>query len=144
MSSKPLTYSRPEKDDHLSTINHEIEMLDFCYSNLVSNVGKWGDIRMARICLEAFLVHYRNLVEFFGDEVDLKASETEIWAPRKLTLEEIASISDRGLAKKYRGPISAYLQHCTKIRADVDRSWNVVEMYEEIQPRLANLRALFA
>lgn len=39
------------------------KMLDFWHSNLVANVGKWADIRMAWVCLEAFLVHYRNLVE---------------------------------------------------------------------------------
>lgn len=143
MSSQTVEYSRPEKGDHLSTIRYEIEMLEFCYQNLVSKLGKWGDIRMAWVCLEAFLLHYRNLVEFFGSEGDLKVSDPEVWANRKLSPEEIALISNRNLCKKYRGPISAYLQHCTKIRATIDRSWNVVAMFNEISGPIAKFRTLF-
>src|SRR5215469_987471 len=91
---EPPVYSRPEKGSHLSTIQYEIEMLEFCYNALISNVGKWGDIRMAWACLEAFLLHYRNLVEFFGNEGDLKAADSGVWSPRKLTNEELKSISD--------------------------------------------------
>jgi hypothetical protein len=143
MSSKSLEYSRPEKGDHLSTIRYEIDMLEFCYQNLVSNLGKWGDARMAWVCLEAFLLHYRNLVEFFGSDGDLKVSEPDIWANGKLSPEEVASISDRTLCKKYRGPISAYLQHCTKIRATIDRSWNVLEMYNDIKGLIGKFQSIF-
>jgi hypothetical protein len=143
MSMKPITYSRPEKGDHLSTVKYEMEMLDFCYQDLIANVGKWGDVRRAWVCLEAFLLHYRNLIEFFGDKSDLKASKPEVWAPRKLNKDEIASISNRKLCQKYRGPISAYLQHCTKIRAQRDRSWNVLEMYNQIKTLISNFRTLF-
>jgi hypothetical protein len=143
VSMKSATYSRPEKGDHMSTIKYEIEMLDFCYQDLIANLGKWGDVRRAWVCLEAFLLHYRNLIEFFGDEGDLKASKPEVWARRKLAPEEIASISNRKLCKKYRGAISAYLQHCTKIRAKIDRSWNVFEMYNEIKALIETFRSLF-
>ncbi len=140
---KPFVYSRPEKGNHLSTIKYEIDMLAFCYESLVSKLGKWGDVRNAFVCLESFLLHYRNLIEFFGGEGDLKAAKPEVWAPRKLTQNEINSISDRGLCNKYRGPISAYLQHCTKKRANLDRSWNVFEMNREIQSLVANFRHMF-
>jgi hypothetical protein len=140
---EPPIYSRPEKGSHLFTIQYEIDMLNFCYESLISNAGKWGDIRNAWACLESFLLHYRNLVEFFGGEGDLKSSETDVWAPRKLTHDEVASISDNKLCKKYRGAISAYLQHCTKIRAQLDRSWNVLEMYDDIKGLTGNFRRLF-
>lgn len=143
MSTTAVEYSRPKKGDHLETIRYEIDMLEFCYQNLVDNLGKWGDARMSWVCLESFLLHYRNLVEFFGSEGDLKASEPGIWTKRKLTAEEVALISDRTLCKKYRGPISAYLQHCTKRRAKIDRSWNVLEMHNEIKDLIDKFRSLF-
>jgi hypothetical protein len=132
--NQSIVYSRPEKGNHLHTILYEIEMLEFCYETLVASIGKWGDMRNAFICLEAFLLHYRNLAEFFGGEAGLKASEPAMWSPRELSAEEVASISNRTLCEKYRGPISAYLQHCTPLRAYFDRSWNVYEMYKEIRP----------
>ena len=138
-----IIYSRPEKGNHLSTILYEMEMLEFCYESLVNGVGKSGDMRRTFICLEAFLLHYRNLVEFFGGEAGLKSSEPSVWSPRVLNAEEVASISDRQLCEKYRGPISAYLQHCTPLRANLDRSWNVYEMYKEIRPLIDRFQRCF-
>ncbi len=104
-------------------------MLDFCYQNLILNLGKWRNIRMAWVCLEAFLLHYRNLIEFFGDEGDLKASKPEVWASRKLTSEETACISDRKLCKKYRGAYfripSALHQDSCPIRSELECTGNV-------------------
>jgi hypothetical protein len=88
-------------------------MLEFCYESLISNLGKWGDYRNVWAFLESFLLHYRNLVEFFGNDGDLKSSEPKVWAPRKLTEAEVASISSPRIRKQYRGWISSYLQHCT-------------------------------
>jgi hypothetical protein len=138
-----VVYSRPEKGNHFHTILYEIEMLEFCYATLVNNVGKWGDPRNGFVCLEAFLLHYRNLAEFFGGEAGLNSSNPSEWSPRKLNTEEIASISDRTLCDKYRGAISAYLQHCTPVRANFDRSWNVFEMYQEIRPLIKRFQDLF-
>ena|SRR6185437_10611888 len=142
--SDSIICSRPEKGNHLNTISYEIEMLEFCYKTLVDSLGKWGDMRKAFICLEAFLLHYRNLVEFFGGEAGLKSSEPALWSPRQLSIEEVASISDRQLCDKYRGPISAYLQHCTPLRANVERSWNVYQMYKEICPLLDRFHGLLS
>src|SRR5216683_79945 len=46
-----IVYSRPEKGNHFNTVLYEIEMLEFCYETLVTNVGKWGDMRKAFIAL---------------------------------------------------------------------------------------------
>jgi len=142
-------YSRPAKGSHLATIQYEIDMLNYCYQTLASRDRQWdpawGNPKNAYICLESFLLHYRNLVEFFGSAEDLKVTEPKLWVPegRHLTIDEIDSISDRKLCEKYRGEISAYLQHCTKKRANVDRSWDVGEMNKEIQPLIARFHDLF-
>jgi hypothetical protein len=85
------------------------------------------------------------LVEFFGNDGDLRVSEWKIWAGgRKLSETQITSITNRKLWKKYHGPISQYLQHCTKRRAQEDRGWDVQEMYKEISRTIKNFWKLFA
>jgi len=63
--------------------------------------------------------------------------------PIRISAEAIDSISDRKLCNKYRNPISAYLQHCTPLGANVDRSWNVYDI-EEIRPLIAAFLHLFS
>jgi len=133
-------FSRPTKLSHLDTIQYEIDMLNYCYENLLKE--KWQNMPDNYISLECFLLHYRNLIEFFGNAEDLKASEWKEWSPRQLSAEEVASISDRKPFDNHRGQISQYLQHCTKSRTR-DRDWDVKGMYEELKPVLENFRRLF-
>jgi hypothetical protein len=137
----PHTTSRPKKLDHLDTIRYEIRMLSYCYEHL--RRGEWPDRESYHLSIEGFLLHYRNLAEFFSSTGDLKANEPDVWAQgRKLTDTELASILNERLDHKYKGQISQYLSHCTKSRADRDRSWDIVEMYEDIGPSLENFRSL--
>ncbi len=132
--------SRPQKLSHLDTIQYEIDMLNYCFERLLEQ--KWQDVRDIYVYLEGFLLHYRNLIEFFGDAEDLKVSESEVWSPRTLSERELAPIRDAGPLKRYRGVISQYLQHCTKKRIE-DRDWDVEAMYEELKLVLDNFRRLF-
>jgi hypothetical protein len=132
--------SRPPKLSHLDTVQYEIGMLNYCYKTLQETPWKWEPANF--VYLECFLLHYRNLIEFFGDSKDLKVSEWKAWSPRKLSPQELASISDKKPLQKHRGLISQYLQHCTKSRTR-DRSWDEKEMYEELRRVLENFRRLF-
>jgi len=137
----PRTASRPKKLEHLDTLRYEIHMLDYCHHQLQR--GEWSDRESYYLSIEGFLLHYRNLVEFFSSTGDLKACEPEVWFQRReLTEEELSSIQDRNLHKKYMGEISQYLSHCTKGRAIRDRDWNVLEMYADISPCLENFSRL--
>lgn len=136
-----MTVSRRRKLDHLETIFYESDMLDYCFQQLLK--GKFVDERDYFLCIEGFLLHFRNLIEFFGNDHDLKAGEPEVWSPKELTDAELASIQDAKLNKRYNGQISQYLSHCTKSRADRDRDWDHIGMYEEIKPLLQNMRKLF-
>jgi hypothetical protein len=133
-------FSRPQKLSHLDTIQYEIDMLNYCHEKLLKE--KWQDTPDNYISLECFLLHYRNLVEFFGDAEDLKVSEWKDWSPRDLSAEELASISNKEPFKIHRGQISQYLQHCTKSRTR-DRGWNVEEMYGQLKGVLDSFRRLF-
>ena len=93
--------------------------------------------------VEGFLLHYRNLIEFFGNHGGLRAGSPEVWSPRTLSDDEVTSIVSAGLLDEYHGPISRYLGHCDEIRAEKDRAWQHIEMYAKIEHLLRNFRKLF-
>ena len=94
-------FSRPPKLSHLDTVQYEIDMLNYCHEKLLKE--EWQNTLDNYISLERFLLHYRNLIEFFGDAEDLKVSEFNDWSPRILSAEELASISNKEPLEKYRG-----------------------------------------
>src|SRR5882672_9667197 len=118
-----LVFRRPDKLDHADTGLYEIDMLRFAARRLIES--KWQQPRDAWVYLEAFLLHYRNLIEFVGKEKprpdDLHV--TTIWRLARLdppaALNEIHG-NGAQLWKEYEpsdaqggGRISQYLQHCT-------------------------------
>jgi len=151
--------ARIDKADHYQTVLYEIDMLRFCYSRLVRppeaalNADIWT-------YLESFLVHYRNLLYFFGvppkrtSDLTLVRPE-EIWSmdsglastlPDRSVLDEM-SAKGSGLWQKYEDSskrddtISRYLQHCTSFRLSPKR-WFPVEMMNEIGDLLAAFEKL--
>jgi len=139
--ASPQVASRPRKLTHIDTVFYEIDMLKFCYSRL--RQGMWTDRRDAYLFLEGFLLHYRNLIQFFGDDGGLKVSDSEVWSAKMLSKAELQTIMDKRPSKKYFGLISQYLSHCTKKRAERDRAWNCVEMYEELSSVMSKFESLF-
>lgn len=131
-------FTRPKKELHLDTIRYEIDMLDFSYARL-HRADRDRAPRDDYAYLECFLLHYRNLVQFFSGRKnnkkdDLSIREPEAWAGRPVKSAEWSSLRKVGkqLDKAYFHAISCYIQHCTKNRADVDRDWPVVQMYCDI------------
>ncbi len=57
--------SRIDKLDHYQTVLYEIDMLRFAHGRMLPlwEGAKEGDVW---VYLESFLVHYRNLIDFFG------------------------------------------------------------------------------
>jgi hypothetical protein len=145
----PLVFSRPDKLDHADTIRYEIDMLRFSIQRLAE--GKLTK-RDAWVYLEAYLLHYRNLIDFLGSENprsdDLHI--TNIWKLSKLTEPtNLKEIYERGkkLRTQYEPSdkqggdrISQYLQHCTEKRIDF-KDWEVSTMYNEIEPLLSVVEA---
>jgi hypothetical protein len=145
----PLVFSRPDKLDHADTIRYEIDMLRYSIQRLAE-----GELtqRDAWVYLESFLLHYRNLIDFLGNERprpgDLHV--TNIWTLMNLSAPtNLNDIYDNGkkLRTKYEpsdaqggGRISQYLQHCTEKRIDF-KNWEVSTMYNEIEPLLSVVEA---
>jgi hypothetical protein len=135
-----MEISRTPKDSHLDTIRYEINMLTFCFVRL-SKSSEWKEQADMFVYLESFLLHYRNLIQFFfgngsQKEGSLNIVNAKVWAGRDLTTAELSAIQTpaKNLIKKYWENISIYLQHCTERRADEDITWKVKDMFEEIKP----------
>jgi len=142
-----LIFSRPKKLNHIDTVRYEIDMLRYAANRLAEQ--KLTE-REAWVYLEAFLLHYRNLIEFLGKET---ASQTDlhvttIWQLANLApptkLHEIHT-DGKVLWTRYEpkdsqggGRISQYLQHCTTKRIDA-KDWEVATMMNEIEPLLCEL-----
>lgn len=60
-----LVFSRPKKLDHVDTVRYEIDMLRFAAQRLAEKTLTERD---AWVYLEAFLLHYGNLIDFLGSE----------------------------------------------------------------------------
>ena len=100
--------------------------------------------------LEAFLLHYRNLIYFLGGE-NLRSGDlhiTNIWQLANLTAPTNRNdIYEKGkkLRAQYEpsnaqggGRISEYLQHMTEKRIEA-KGWEISTMYNDIEPLLSDV-----
>jgi hypothetical protein len=124
-------FSRPPKLTHAQTVLYEIDMLRFAKDRLQSSsFSTEGD---KNIYIEVFLLHYRNLLEFFsgrdGRDTDLSiAKPEEIWGSQVPDKETLASLTKPDLHQKYDSQrddfsISKYLHHCTSHRIVDSSPW---------------------
>ena len=145
-------YSRPDKLDHAETVLYEIDMLRFAKERLSSPPTALLE-KDVWVYLEAFLLHYRNLIEFFGKrEKDVKSGSLsisrpeDIWPGRVPDEGVLAGMTSLSLWEKYDThdndkAISKYLHHCTIQRVAV-AEWDVNAMYEDLRPVLEKFEAL--
>jgi hypothetical protein len=75
-------YSRRPKESHRDTITYEVDMLDF--SARAVTARKHALERDMFVYLEAFLLHYRNLIRFFSGEHhradDVSTADHSAWS----------------------------------------------------------------
>ena len=133
--------SFPKEETPADTIRYEIVMLRFCYERLEREQNKWTDKRDFRVCVECFLLHYRNLSEFFGNEQGLKIADLKKWAP-KARDADISWLSTRKFVEDWRGKISQRLSHMGSTRHQRERTWNLRKMYDLISPYVSRLENL--
>lgn len=146
--------SRIPKAEHYETVLYEIDMLRYSYSQILKPPDGARDADVWAY-LESFLVHYRNLLDFFGkpqaSSTDLTLAHPEmIWvadagltdrAPSQETLENIRALGRKVWEEyedrnKREDTISRYLQHCTTFRTSA-KEWFPVAMMKEISEVLA-------
>jgi hypothetical protein len=136
--------SRPLKLTHTQTILYEIDMLRYTAGEL--SKGDWKVEKDKWICLEAFLVHFRNLIEFFGkpavSKTDLHITKPgDFWrdGATRPNETELTKLTRTDLWDKYEDDqgdrISRFLHHCTTHRVD-PKEWEVGIMYNELKSTL--------
>jgi hypothetical protein len=144
-----LVCSRPDKGDHAETVLYEIDMLRFALNRLTSPLRSSTE-RDAWVYLEAFLLHYRNLIEFFGNphprKTDLTILRTESFWNVRPKETDIAKMIRPDLWEKYDTndnleAVSKYLHHCTQQRV-IKKKWRIAEMYEELRPTIEKFESL--
>jgi len=141
-------HSRPDKLNHAETVLYEIDMLRFSKDRLLSantaqsEADEWS-------YLEVFLLHYRNLIEFFGhsnprlDDLSIKRPN-DVWPSNLPDKGDLDSLSKPDLWNKYeRIPqsISRYLHHCTQQR-EIKKKWDVAAMYEDLRQAIEKFETL--
>ncbi|MFI5096587.1 MAG: hypothetical protein ACHQT6_01310 [Candidatus Acidiferrales bacterium] len=149
---KNLIFSRPHKLGDFDTVVYEIDMLRFAAARLQES--NWQDPRDAWVYLEAFLVHYRNLIEFLGKD---NPSKTDLHITTMWNQEGVAAPVDvdeihtkgKQLWAQYEpkdtdggGRISQYLHHCTTKRTNA-KYWRIDEMTKQIEPLLKSVEPHF-
>jgi|SRR5690348_6016431 len=88
-SERMREFFRPEKLSHAQTVLYEIDMLRFARERLLRCAGRSGD---EWVFLEDFLLHFRNLIEFFGKPPS-RNSDLSIL---KVTLASLTLPGDKG------------------------------------------------
>ena len=143
-------YSRLDKLNDAETILYEIDMLRFAMKRLLSPGPGWSD-GDEWIYLEAFLLHYRNLVEFFSgrhkriDDLSI-AKPADIWGTQRPERADLDLLTRPDLYEKYdttdnREAISKYLHHCTKQRI-IKKKWAIKAMFEDLRPVIEMFESL--
>jgi hypothetical protein len=146
-----LTTTTYKNLTHADTILYEFNMLRHACSKL--NEHKWDCERDAWVYLESFLLHFRNVIEFFGHKNprtgDLHVNK--IWTlvginpPANLSTIHADGVR---LHERYEpseklggGRISQFLSHCTEKRTD-PRIWMYNQMLEEVEPLIAQVEPM--
>ena len=146
-----IMYGRDPKESDRDTITYEIDMLDFCMTKLIDKHNA-SPLKDENIYIEAFLVHYRNLICFFSGKhhrcsSDLDTSSPEVWAMRSLSQQERTVIQEiqaqAGVLDRDFKPVSQYVQHCTTIRAARERGWDLEGMYRSIDAIISTFEKTF-
>lgn len=151
MSATSRTYSRRPKEDDAQTVLYEIDLLHFARKRLLSHEPWWQELD-EWLYLEDFLLHYRNLIEFFGKQRNLRDDDLSISRPERIWP---GHVPDKGvldfmtrpdLWEKYdtsdnKEAISKYLHHCTTQRTEA-KDWDVSAMYEELRPIVEKFESL--
>ena len=122
-----VLYERRQKESHRETVTYEIEMLHFCFDNLPQD--RSCDRSNEYLLLEGFLLHYRNLLEFFSGThhragYDISMADSSTWGNRELGAAEIAAIVHPATCRWIASTIRQFRHTCSIAPScDMNRPW---------------------
>lgn len=114
-------------------IDYEIDMMERSAARVLDNLPDHSDFDQF-ILLEAFLLHFRILLEFFAepdrrqrDNLYFQRPETCGVSPSRETLEAAKNLA-ASLQAKWGQKLNKFLAHPTEPRYTTSRGWPVEEM----------------
>jgi len=145
-----VTRTKAERLNHADTVLYEISMLRFASERLKRE--QWEHPRDAWVCLESFLLHYRNLIEFLGKENTKKKKGKRADTLSVMTIWRLLNVSPPDDVDKIHAEgakllveyeevedrISRYVSHCTTKRTEA-KDWPIHVMVDKIEPLLAQI-----
>lgn len=131
-------YERRHKSNARDVINYEIDMMEHSASRVLEKAPDLTDNDQF-LYLEAFLLHFRILLEFFGkpdkrypDNLYFQKPETCEVDPPKEVLAKTRKLA-ASLHAKWGPKLNKFLAHPTEPRYTTSRDWTVEEMREEMR-----------
>ncbi len=153
---------RATKGSHAHTILYEIDMLRHVASTHIDKRrGADADGSPAAICeyylsIEGFLFHARNLLAFFTNRkdatTDLIINQPEVWYGKAVDPRNFSDLSKlmKEVDKEFGGDgkscydqISKFLLHCTTMRYERLKEWDLEGMYKRMDPILEEFKQRF-
>ncbi|MBI3478166.1 MAG: hypothetical protein HY010_20725 [Acidobacteria bacterium] len=153
---------RAGKGSHADTILYEIDMLRQGFSThpekrkRVDAGGSLAARGEYYLSIEGFLLHARNLLAFFtnrkNEMTDLIINEPEVWYGKAVDPREYSGLikamkevdTDFGEdGKKCYDQISKFLMHCTTMRYERTKQWDLEGMFKRIDPILEEFKTRF-
>ena len=132
-------FERPTKNSAKDVIDYEIEMFEHCAERLRDIPGR-SLTKDQLAMLEAFLLHFRILLEFFGEPNDrfhgnlyFQRPGTYDRDPSAAALKTAADLAT-ALDATWGRRLDKFLAHPTSRRYTEGRTWHVRQMRSEMVP----------
>ncbi len=136
-------YERPPKGSAKDVVDYEIDMMEHCATRVLAGGQDAGNHDQFAF-LEAFLLHFRILLEFFGkpnerykDNVYFQLPLTCEISPAGETLQSVEKLAAT-LEAKWGRKLNKFLAHPTQLRYTTSRSWPVEEMRDQMRALVAH------
>ena len=125
-----MTEERDRERKHLEGAHYEFEMLVHSWKAM-QVVGR-GSIAF-NICIEAFLVHARTLIDFFYLDKFCRIKKSDILAERFVPTWPTIRPADSAFLEDVRARANKQLAHLTVERVDLKRkSWETIEILKRL------------
>jgi hypothetical protein len=137
-SENSVTFERPSKINPHDVIEYEVQMLEYCATRLVDSKrplsNPLGPAKL--VLLEAFLLHFRVLLEFFGtpsnnahyrDNLYFQRPESCGLPPCPKAVAKVQMLV-APLHAEWNERLNKFLAHPTERRYTTPRSWPVYAM----------------
>jgi len=126
--------SSPEVENARNVVLYEIEMLKYASSQ----IDGASSPQARNMALEVFLLHFRNLLEFFTDRFppSLSIRRPAAWIERQPEESELKRIQEMAqpLYVRWWRDISHHLHHMSAARLSTKPNWPYREMRAELEP----------